>query len=116
MQPETLPILPIDSGSLHHTLARLKPALQTADPALHSQVQAILQAVREKGDDALLDYTARFDRLTLPDAGALRIPPQMIAEPRHRARQNKRDGMLRDTLDQRVRVSPCGGCWLTICF
>jgi histidinol dehydrogenase len=31
------------------------------------QVQAIMEAVRQRGDDALRDYTARFDGVTLPD-------------------------------------------------
>ena len=41
-------------------------------------VRAILADVRNRGDDALCDYTARFDRLTLP-ADKLRISAEEIA-------------------------------------
>ncbi len=40
---------------------------------LTAPVRAILADVAKRGDAALLDYTAQFDRLTLPNAAALRI-------------------------------------------
>ena len=42
------------------------------------QVASIIEAVRARGDDALIDATARFDRVQLT-ADALRIPPAAIA-------------------------------------
>jgi histidinol dehydrogenase len=38
-------------------------------------VEAIVTAVRERGDAALLEYTARFDRFSPPTAAGLAIPP-----------------------------------------
>jgi histidinol dehydrogenase len=69
-------------------LATADPGFEAAFVALLSQaretteqvdqaVSAIIADVRARGDAALLDYTARFDRLTL-DAGHLRITPAEI--------------------------------------
>ncbi|MFZ1061263.1 MAG: histidinol dehydrogenase, partial [Candidatus Rokuibacteriota bacterium] len=35
------------------------------DPDIHGQVEAILSAVRARGDSALLEFTERFDRVRL---------------------------------------------------
>jgi histidinol dehydrogenase len=45
----------------------------SGDHSVEERVREILQAVRQHGDAALLDYTARFDRLRLADASALEI-------------------------------------------
>ncbi|WP_291511072.1 histidinol dehydrogenase [Acidithiobacillus sp.] len=44
------------------------------DPAVEGRVREILAAVRERGDVALLEYTARFDGLHLTQAAELEIP------------------------------------------
>lgn len=46
------------------------------DPAIDAAAAAILEDVRTRGDAALLDYTARFDRLTATRVSALEIPAQ----------------------------------------
>jgi len=51
---------------------------------VNEAVAAIIADVRARGDQALIDYTARFDRLTL-DAGELRIPADEIAAEAARA-------------------------------
>jgi histidinol dehydrogenase len=43
-------------------------------------VAAILDDVRARGDAALLDYTARFDRLKVADVAALAVPAAEIAK------------------------------------
>jgi len=43
------------------------------DPEIPRAVDEILRAVRERGDAALLELTARFDRLAVPSAAALAI-------------------------------------------
>jgi histidinol dehydrogenase len=45
------------------------------DPAIQSSVDEILRAVRERGDAALVDLTARFDGFRVASAKALAIPP-----------------------------------------
>jgi histidinol dehydrogenase len=54
-------------------------AASTEDPKLREDVAAILKSVAERGDAALLEYTARFDRLSVADAGALRVGPDALA-------------------------------------
>jgi len=44
------------------------------DPMVESRVRDILAGVRERGDAALLEYTARFDGLELGTAAELEIP------------------------------------------
>lgn len=46
------------------------------------QVQAVMQAVRERGDAAVREYTARFDGVTLHE---LRVTPEEIAQARTQA-------------------------------
>ncbi|MBL8250365.1 MAG: histidinol dehydrogenase [Candidatus Competibacter sp.] len=45
-----------------------------ADERVAATVRAILEQVRTRGDDALLDYTRRFDRLDAAKAADLEIP------------------------------------------
>lgn len=48
------------------------------DTAVEQTVAGILADVRARGDAALLDYTARFDRLQLAEAAALEISRERI--------------------------------------
>ena len=47
---------------------------QSLDPAVEATVREIVEAVRTRGDAAVLDYTSRFDRREVKHAGALDIP------------------------------------------
>ena len=44
------------------------------DPAVESAVAGILEDVKTRGDEALLEYTRRYDRMSVPDAARLEIP------------------------------------------
>jgi histidinol dehydrogenase len=46
----------------------------TADEALEATVAAILSDVRTRGDAAVLEYTARFDRLEIAGAAQMELP------------------------------------------
>jgi histidinol dehydrogenase len=51
-------------------------AFDTAqDPAIDAAVAAILSDVKRRGDAAVLEYTARFDRVTAQSVTELQIPP-----------------------------------------
>ena len=52
-------------------LDRLLDWEQAADPRVEAVVREVIAAIRERGDAALLDYTARFDRWTPDSAAAL---------------------------------------------
>ena len=45
------------------------------DPEVQRAVDEILADVRQRGDQALVELTARFDKFTAPSAAALRIGP-----------------------------------------
>ncbi|MFN7288328.1 MAG: histidinol dehydrogenase [Burkholderiales bacterium] len=41
------------------------------DAAIETAVSTILQQIRTRGDEALIEFTQRFDRLTVSEASAL---------------------------------------------
>jgi len=53
------------------------------DPEVQEAARRALDAVRERGDEALVEYTARFDGVRL-DRGALAVPATEIAAARDR--------------------------------
>ncbi|MBS0983115.1 histidinol dehydrogenase [Gluconobacter cerinus] len=66
------------SASFKQDLANLLADRSSDERSVAEPVRAILADVRQRGDEALCDYTARFDRLTLP-AEKLRISAEEIA-------------------------------------
>jgi histidinol dehydrogenase len=52
----------------------------TQDEKLEATVAAILADVRGRGDAALLDYTQRFDRMTVSKAADLELPQSALRE------------------------------------
>lgn len=66
------------SASFKQDLANLLADRSSDERSVAEPVRAILADVRQRGDEALCDYTARFDRLTLP-AENLRISAEEIA-------------------------------------
>jgi len=50
----------------------------TQDDSVETAVTEILRAVRSRGDQAVLDYTSRFDDLTVQSMNALRLQPDML--------------------------------------
>ena len=61
-----------------NNFASLMADRSSEERSVAEPVRAILSDVRTRGDEALCDYTARFDRLTLP-ADKLRISAEEIA-------------------------------------
>ncbi len=61
-------------------LREMAAAASTDDPALRDAVAGILRDVRQAGDAALLEYTARFDHFTVPTPAGLRIGADALAE------------------------------------
>ena len=65
-----------DAG-FQEAFARLLAQKREDSPDVDATVAAIIADVRERGDAALVDYTARFDRVTLTPE-TLRIPEEEI--------------------------------------
>ncbi|NJM12542.1 MAG: histidinol dehydrogenase [Synechococcaceae cyanobacterium SM1_2_3] len=51
-----------------------------ADEAVTATVREILAQVRKRGDDALLEYTLRFDRMDVAQAADLEIPAERLQQ------------------------------------
>ncbi|BBJ00185.1 histidinol dehydrogenase [Ferrigenium kumadai] len=50
----------------------------TADEKLEATVASILADVRQRGDEAVLEYTRKFDRLPLANAAAMELPREEL--------------------------------------
>src|SRR5581483_11295389 len=61
-------------------LAALLERGTPADDAVDAAVRDIIQQVRARGDEALIEYTNRFDRRRLKEAAALEIPGPRLAQ------------------------------------
>lgn len=70
-------------------------AFETAqDPAVDAAVAAICDAVRSRGDAALLEYTQRFDRVAAADVGALTLEHAELKAAHDRLPAEVRDALL----------------------
>ena len=61
-------------------LERLLAFENTQDAAIDAAVAAILEDVRVRGDEAVLDYTRRFDRVDAADMAALELPRSALEQ------------------------------------
>jgi histidinol dehydrogenase len=69
------------SGSSANFIEELDALLAyeaTADEQLEATVAAILADVRARGDEAVLEYTAKFDRMPLSGADAMELPREEL--------------------------------------
>jgi len=62
------------AADFHAELDKLLAFEVTADQTLEATVASILADVRARGDAAVLEYTAKFDRLSLASAAAMELP------------------------------------------
>ncbi len=71
--PLTWRRLDADAPAFERELAALTAFETAQDPKIDAAVSAIVADVRARGDAALLEYTAKFDRLRVASAAALEI-------------------------------------------
>ena len=78
----TLAIRRLDSatGDFRAAFTALLDRAQELDARVEGVVREVIGAVRKRGDAALADYTAKFDRWTPASAAALEIPRARLAE------------------------------------
>jgi histidinol dehydrogenase len=60
-------------ANFKNELSKLLAFEESADETLEATVAAILKDVRQRGDAAVLEYTAKFDRLPLASAAAMEL-------------------------------------------
>ncbi|MGH8761666.1 MAG: histidinol dehydrogenase [Nitrosospira sp.] len=90
-----------DAG-FHGALDKLLAFEDTQDAAVDTTVADILADIKKRGDEALLEYTRRFDRLDVASVAALELPQDRL---KHALRALPAD--QRDALEQaagRVRA------------
>jgi histidinol dehydrogenase len=93
-------------------LAALIAFESAQDPAIDAAVAAIVAGVRARGDAALLEYTARYDRVTAASVSELAIAPADMARAYGALPQSQRDALA--TAAARIRAyheRQKGGDW-----
>ncbi|PLA73725.1 histidinol dehydrogenase [Hydrogenovibrio sp. SC-1] len=73
-----------------------------SNESVNTTVKEILKSVREQGDAALLEYTAKFDRLSITDASQLEIPQAELQAALQRIPADQRSGL--ELSAQRVKA------------
>ncbi|RKR02517.1 histidinol dehydrogenase [Kushneria sinocarnis] len=68
---------------------------------VQQRVDEILQGVRSRGDEALLEYTRRFDRLDAPDMTALTLETARLRQAFEGLEQTEREALA--TAERRIR-------------
>ena len=74
-------------------LDRLLDRSASVGGAVFSDVAAILEAVRQEGDAALMHYTAMFDQLKVDHARQLFVPPAQRARALNRVAYEVRNAL-----------------------
>ena len=82
-------------------LARLTAFDTAQDETVDRTVAEILEAVKRRGDAAVLEYTARFDGVTAADLAQLELPRELLARARDRLPAGQREALEQAAL--RVR-------------
>jgi len=73
-------ITSLNSGDVDftHQLDALLARGGEADLEVEATVSGIIDEVRRRGDEALVEFTRQFDQLDISDAAALELPPQRL--------------------------------------
>ena len=80
-------------GDFGERLGSLLAFEATQDESIESAVTEILLAVRKRGDQALLEYTSRFDQLTAKSVDELMLQPGVLRQAFDTLPQAQRDAL-----------------------
>lgn len=80
MNPLTIRRLATSDPSFDEQFAALLAWDSVSDVRVQTTVAEIIQAVRTRGDAALLEYSQRFDRLTIDNVAALELPQARLQQ------------------------------------
>jgi len=103
-RPDALSLRRLDSQApgFDAALDRLIAFEAAQDAGVDAAVAAIVADVRARGDAALVEYTARFDRLAVPSAAALELSPAEMKQAFDTLPAAQRDALV--TAAGRVRA------------
>jgi len=74
----TMKVLDANQADFDENLSALLAWDSVSDAAVADVVASVLADVKARGDEAVLDYTARFDHLTVDDMAALTVPAERL--------------------------------------
>ncbi len=80
-------------GDFATELAQLSQRQGDVDRQLEQTVAAIIDDVARRGDEAILEYTARFDRLQAASVAELEVPRERLAAALERIDQARREAL-----------------------
>ena len=78
--PINLRILKTSEPRFGEEFARLLDRAQSVDANIEVTVKAIIANISARGDDALVEYTRRFDRYDVASAAALEVPKSRLTQ------------------------------------
>jgi histidinol dehydrogenase len=81
------------AGDFDSALEQLIAFESAQDPAVDAAVAGIVEDVRARGDAALLEYTARFDRIRASSVRELAIAPEAMAAALRALPETERDAL-----------------------
>ncbi|BBN59811.1 histidinol dehydrogenase [Hydrogenovibrio marinus] len=93
--------LSIDSEGFKPELEKLLAWETVSNESVNSVVKDVIHNVRTRGDEALLEYTAKFDRLSLEKGSDLEVPKAELTAALNRIPQDQKDGL--ELAAQRVK-------------
>jgi len=96
-----IPLLQANSPEFDTQLEALLAWESVSDPAVTQAVQEIIAGVKSRGDVAVLEYTARFDRLELASAEQLELPMRQIKDSLQLISNEQREAL--EVAAQRIR-------------
>jgi histidinol dehydrogenase len=91
----------IDAG-FHMTLEKLLAFEDANDAEVDTTVTGILADIKKRGDEALLEYTRRFDRLDIASVAELEIPQNQLKQVLQRLPADQRNAL--EQAAERVRA------------
>lgn len=91
-----------NSDSFRQEIDHLLAWESVSDERVNNVVKEVLQRVKSEGDAALLDYTAKFDRLTLASAAELEIPRERMLKALENIPASQREAL--ELAAERVRL------------
>ena len=81
------------SADFNGALDKLLAFEDAQDESIHATVSAILGDVKKRGDDALLEYTRRFDRTDATAVAELELEKSRLHEALHTLPADRRDAL-----------------------
>ncbi len=78
MKPVQITKLDAAAANFDSQLLALLASNKSQDQAIQQQVQSIIEQVKNRGDQAVIDYTNQFDNRTIADAGELELDKRTL--------------------------------------